>query len=112
MKAQTTVPMPLIVNDVCFVGWQATWRENRFIWLLRDASNYFVSFVARAILFRKILIACSPQTNRKLAARVVIDVVVIRDGHLTGCWDGGGHRAMVLRKVDGIEEGRAVDGRQ
>ena len=95
MKAQTTVPTPSIVNDVCFAGWRAAWRENWFIWLLRDASNYFVSFVARAILFRKILIACSPQTNGKLAARVVIDAVVIA-GHLTGCWDGG----------DGIEEGR------
>ena len=96
MKTHATVPTPWIVNYVCFAGWQAAWRENRFIWLLRDASNYFVSFVARAVLFRKILIACSPQTNGKLAARVVIDAVVITAGHLTGCWDGG----------DGIEEGR------
>ena len=85
MHAPTTVSTPSIVNDVCFAGWQAAWRENGFIWLLCDASNWFFSFVARAVPFRTILIACHPPTNAKLAARAVIDAVVITDGNLTGC---------------------------
>jgi len=41
-----------------------------------------------------------PQMNAMIGAHDVMDAVVITDGHLTRCWDGWGHRAVALRKVE------------
>ena len=65
-----------------------------------DETNYFVSFVAVQFIFEGAFDCMSPQTNATLAAHDVMDAVVSTDGHFTRCWDGWGHRAMALRKVE------------